>query len=110
MDYRFKAILQLIPKEKLICSICKKQIPLENLEIHHKDGKRYNSNIKNLDLRCKQCHRNVTSETMIITNYKFPADLLKIIDEKAQELGISNSAVVRGILCKYFELKTRIDF
>ena len=110
MDYRLKAILQFIPKDKLICTICKKQIDIENLAVHHKDGKRYNSDPSNLELRCKRCHRNVTSETMIITNYKFPANLLKVIDEKAQELQISNSAVVRGILYKYFELESTIEF
>jgi len=90
--------------------ICKKQMDIENLEVHHKDGKRYNSDLSNLELRCKKCHRNITNETMIIANYKFPADLLKIIDEKAQELGISNSAVVRGILCKYFGLESDREF
>lgn len=110
MDYRLKAILQFIPKDKLVCAICKKPMKVENLEVHHKDGKRYNSDLSNLELRCKQCHRNVSSETMVITNYKFPENLLKVVDEKAKELGVNNSIVVRGILCKYFGIKTQIEF
>lgn len=110
MDYRTKAFVNLIPKEKMICGKCGKLIDIENCHIHHKDGKRYNSNIENLELQCLECHKSYTSEAMINTSFRLPAALLQTLDEKSIELGVNMSVLVRHIISEKLGIQTNLKF
>jgi len=108
MDYRIKALVRLIPEDKMICAKCEKKIIVENCHVHHKDGKRYNSRPENLELQCLECHKSITDEPMINISFRFPANLLQVLDEKAEVLGINMSMLVRHILSQKMGVSTNI--
>lgn len=97
-EYVLIALWKLIPAQYKICPKCKKKLTLQNLDIHHKDGRRSNSKPENLQLMCSQCHRGKVQQLrkfMINKSIRFPANLLHDIEEAAEKEGISVSAIIR---------------
>lgn len=105
MDYRIIKLWNLIPKELRKCSKCGEEItnPRE-AEVNHKDGKRYNDDVENLEINCPKCHRGRNDvESMIGITFRVPKSMLKKLDERAQKDEINQSVLIRKIIDKYLD-------
>ncbi len=104
--HRYSQFWCMIDETKKVCARCGISLTLENTDVHHKDGRRYNNNSDNLELLCKKCHRGLGGrasrheEPMIFTGFRLPSILLEKLDRRANELRMTPSALVREILSK----------
>ncbi len=92
------ALWELIPVELKICPKCKVKLTLQNLDIHHKDGRRSNNKPENLEPMCSKCHRGAlkrSTDFMINTSFRLTGDELYYLEEEAEKEGISVSAMIR---------------
>ena len=105
VDYRNSKFWVLIPENLKICSRCGEKLNPDDVEVHHKNGKKYDDSPENLALICSQCHRGIkryTIETTIPITVKFPQSLLKKIDEESTKLEINKSVFIRNVIWGHF--------
>jgi hypothetical protein len=96
------------------CSLCSSQI---DLEIHHKDGNKQNSELENLQLLCKSCHTKThigrhyhvkkNDRERVTTLVSFESEVLRKSDEIVQKrmlVGIrTRSALISYALQRVFK-------
>jgi DNA-directed RNA polymerase subunit RPC12/RpoP len=105
-SYQLIAIWNLLPSSERKCSICRRELSLDNLNIHHKNGDRQNNTSENLQITCKNCHNRIhgnENESNGIIIFRVPRDLKNKINSIAQKEKTTKSRVIRRFLIKSLE-------